>query len=99
MLGFGGGSFHFGGQPPEGLLPPAMAAIASVIGSAVSVWHTHIRRARPRQTFLYGQSLFDVALVTTIVHVTGGADSEFSALYILVIAVSAVLGRVASGRP
>src|SRR3989304_3600602 len=32
-----------------------------------------------------------------IVHVTGGADSDFSALYILVIAVSAVLMPVVSG--
>ena len=97
MVVFVAAAFYFGGQPPEVLLALAIAAIASVIVSAVSVWHTHIRRAPPRQTFLYGQSLFDVALVTTIVHVTGGADSEFSALYILVIAVSAVLMPVASG--
>ncbi len=90
-------AFYFGDQPPEVLLALAIAAIASVTVSAVSVWYTHIRRAPPRQTFLYGQSLFDVALVTTIVHVTGGADSEFSALYILVIAVSAVLMPVTSG--
>jgi two-component system sensor histidine kinase PilS (NtrC family) len=88
---------YFRARPPEVLLALATAAIASVIVSAVSVWYTHIRRARPRQTFLYGQSLFDVALVTTIVHVTGGAESEFSALYILVIAVSAVLMPVTSG--
>lgn len=90
-------AYSFRAQPPEVLLALAIAAIASVIVSAVSVWYTHIRRAPPRQTFLYGQSLFDVALVTTIVHVTGGADSDFSALYILVIAVSAVLMPVTSG--
>lgn len=90
-------AFYFRAQPPEVLLALAIAAIASVILSGVSVWFTHIRPAPARQTFLYIQSLFDVALVTTIVHVTGGARSEFSALYILVIAVSAVLMPVTSG--
>jgi two-component system sensor histidine kinase PilS (NtrC family) len=90
-------AFYFRAQPPEVLLALAIAAIASMIVSAGSVWYTHIRRSPARQTFLYIQSLFDVALVTTIVHVTGGAASEFSALYILVIAVSAVLMPVTSG--
>ena len=90
-------AFSFKAQPPEVLVALASGAIASVILSGVSVWYTHIRRSPPRQTFLYLQSLFDVALVTTIVHVTGGAASEFSALYILVIAVSAVLMPVTSG--
>lgn len=90
-------AYSFRAQPPEVLLALATAAIASVIVSGVSVWYTHIRRAALRQTFLYAQSLFDVALVTTIVHVTGGAESDFSALYILVIAVSAVLMPVTSG--
>ena len=35
--------------------------------------------------------LFDLALVTTVVHVTGGAESGLSSLYIPVIAVSSVL--------
>jgi two-component system sensor histidine kinase PilS (NtrC family) len=88
---------YFRAQPPEVLLTLAIAAIVSMIVSAVSVWYTHIRRSPARLTFLYIQSLFDVALVTTIVHVTGGAASEFSALYILVIALSAVLMPVTSG--
>ncbi|HEY2805756.1 MAG TPA: ATP-binding protein, partial [Gemmatimonadales bacterium] len=46
---------------------------------------------QPGATFLYGQALFDTALVTAVIHVTGGAESDFASLYILVIAVSAVL--------
>lgn len=90
-------AFYFRAQPPEAIVALAAAAIASVAMSSVSAWYTHIRRASPRATFLYTQSLFDIALVTTIVHWTGGAQSDFSALYILVIAVSAVLMPVASG--
>jgi two-component system sensor histidine kinase PilS (NtrC family) len=43
------------------------------------------------------QALFDLGMVTTIVHVTGGATSDFPALYILVITVGAVLLPVGSG--
>lgn len=88
-------AFYFRAQPPGVILALAIGAIASVVVSALSIWHTHIRRATPGPTFLYAQALFDLALVTTIVHVTGGIE-DFSALYILVIAVSAVLMPVAS---
>jgi two-component system sensor histidine kinase PilS (NtrC family) len=90
-------AFYFRAQPPEVLLALAIAAIASVMVSGASAWYTHVRGTTPRATFYYIQALFDLALVTTIVHVTGGAQSDFSALYILVIAVSAVLMPVASG--
>jgi len=43
-------------------------------------------------TFLYAQVVFDLFLVTAAVHVTwDGSQSEFAPLYILVIAVSALL--------
>jgi len=43
-------------------------------------------------TFLYCQVVFDLLLVTAAVHVTwDGSQSEFAPLYILVIAVSALL--------
>ena len=43
------------------------------------------------RTFLSLQAVFDLSLVTAIVHITGGGASQFAALYILVIATSAVL--------
>lgn len=45
----------------------------------------------PGGTFLSLQAVFDLTLVTAIVHITGGGSSQFAALYILVIATSAVL--------
>ena len=41
--------------------------------------------------FFYSQSLFDLVVVTTIVHVTGSGNSQFAALYILVIAAASLL--------
>jgi len=69
----------------------SVAALLSMGVSGASVWYTHIRRNAPGQTFLYVQALFDLALVTTVVHLTEGPASLFPALYILIIAVSAVL--------
>jgi len=89
-------AFSFRAIPPEYIVALAVAALASVLLTAPSVWHTHIRNARPGMTFLYGQALFDLALITVVVHVTGGPASQFPALYVLVIAVSAILMPFAS---
>ncbi len=84
-------AFYFQAVPPATLVILAIAAISAVIVSGLSGWHTHIRQKRPGLTFLYSQALFDLALVTVVVHVTEGPDSQFPALYVVVIAISAVL--------
>src|SRR6185437_15255182 len=50
-----------------------------------------IYRKRLTPAFLYGQALCDLLLVTTVVHLTNGTSSPFSALYILVIATASLL--------
>lgn len=89
-------AFYFNAVPPETIVILAAAALISVSASTLSFWHTHIRHAEPGMTFLYSQAVIDLALVTTVVAVTGGADSQFPALYILVIAVSSILMPLAS---
>ena len=56
-----------------------------------SYWHTHFRRKVPGPTFLYLQALFDVLLITAVVHMTGGADSDLASLYVILVAVTALL--------
>ncbi len=87
---FGAAAFQFTAVSPGRIVTIAAAALLSVIVTGLSVYHTHVRGARPTHNFLYLQNLFDIALVTTVVHVTGGVNSDFASLYILVIAVSAV---------
>jgi two-component system sensor histidine kinase PilS (NtrC family) len=84
-------ALYFAAVPPETILILAIAAISSVVVTSLSVWYTHVRGSEPGMTFLYSQALFDLGLVTTVVHVTEGPASQFPALYILVIAVSAVV--------
>jgi two-component system sensor histidine kinase PilS (NtrC family) len=63
-------------------------ALAFTAGSAL---YSLVNRSALRPVFLYTQSLFDLAVVTAIVHVTGGGSSQFAALYILVIAAASLL--------
>src|SRR5690242_5365154 len=63
-------------------------ALAFTAGSAL---YSVVYRSPLRPAFLYTQSLFDLFVVTAIVHVTGGGSSQFAALYILVIAAAALL--------
>ena len=63
-------------------------ALAFTAGSAL---YSVVYRSTLRPGFLYTQSLFDLAVVTAIVHVTGGGSSQFAALYILVSAAASLL--------
>ena len=65
-------------------------ALATFYTVASAAWTEWMRRL-PGRTFLYLQSIFDLLLVTAIVHVTGGSTSQFAALYILVIAAGSLL--------
>ena len=89
-------SFYFAATPPGVIVTVAVAAVLSLIVTGASVVHTHFRNISPGPNFLYAQSIFDLGLVTTVVHVTGGVNSDFASLYILVIAVSSVTMPIAS---
>ncbi len=93
---FAAAALSFRTVPPETILVLAIAALASVIVSGVALWHTHVKHRIPGHAFLSGQFLFDLLLVTTIVHVTEGPASQFPALYVPVIAVAAALMPLAS---
>lgn len=59
--------------------------------TAYGWWAVWIKNLEPGPAFLSIQAVVDLALVTTLVHFTGGADSPLSALYVVVLAAYAVL--------
>jgi two-component system sensor histidine kinase PilS (NtrC family) len=65
--------------------------IFAAVVTAASFWYTHGLGGEPNENFLYAQVVLDVLLVTGIVHVTGGPDSGFVSVYILVISAGALL--------
>ena len=69
----------------------SLAFAAAMMFTVASAFLTEVKRREPSRAFLIGQATFDLALVTAVVHVTGGSTSQFAALYILVIALNALL--------
>ncbi|MEO8193840.1 MAG: ATP-binding protein [Gemmatimonadales bacterium] len=71
----------------------AFVAVASAIAfTAGSFAWTEVRHHEPSRNFLYLQSSFDMLLVTAAVHLSWfGGQSQLAPLYILVIALSALL--------
>lgn len=77
-------------EPNDTLIATLTFAIAT-LATVISAMYGEIDR-RPYGPIFYGtQCAVDLALVTAIVHITGGWNSQFAALYILVIASAALL--------
>ncbi|MEO6864424.1 MAG: ATP-binding protein [Gemmatimonadaceae bacterium] len=65
---------------------------SAMLFTGLSALYTHVYRRNIATAVLYAQVVFDVTLVTAMVHLTWDASSsQFAPLYILVIAVSALL--------
>ncbi len=76
---------------PEATLVATLMLVMTLGFTAGSFWHTHIAEQVPSGNFLYAQALFDVILVTAVVHMTGRGESDFVPLYVLVITEGALL--------
>ena len=69
-----------------------LAFVATLLFTGVSMFRSEPADKSPGDTFFYIQVLFDLLLVTTVVYLTQtGGPSQLAPLYILVIAVSALL--------
>lgn len=81
---------------PTSTLIAAGAFLTAMVLTALSFVRTEVRRRRAGAGFLYAQFVHDLLLITVVVHLTGGGDSQFSALYILVNAAAALLLPIGS---
>ncbi|MFW6080076.1 MAG: two-component system sensor histidine kinase NtrB, partial [Gemmatimonadota bacterium] len=88
---FGGALMVWRTLAPAATMLVTLVLVVSLAITLPSYWYTHIARRTPGRIFLYGQAVYDIALVTAIVHLTGGAQSDFAPLYILVIAAASLL--------
>ncbi len=75
----------------------ALIFAVTTVFTVCSAAYTEVYRAPLTRTFLYIQTVFDLLLVTAVVHVTGGGASQFALFYILVIASAALLLPVGGG--
>lgn len=68
-----------------------LAFVATLLFTAASMFYSERNRS-PGDTFFYLQMMFDLLLVTAVVYLTqAGTPSQLAPLYILVIAVSALV--------
>lgn len=89
--------FVFEEAGPDDRLVATMLLVAALVFTAVSASWSEFPKRQVTDTFVGTQILFDLALVTGLIHVTGGATSQFAALYILVIAAAALVLTVSAG--
>jgi two-component system sensor histidine kinase PilS (NtrC family) len=73
------------------LVVASLLLLTALVVTLVSFWHTHVRDRTPGRLFFYLQALFDTAMITVVVHTTGGPQSDFAGLYVVLVAVTAVL--------
>src|SRR5688500_17981979 len=84
-------AFAWGRAKPADTLAATLAFAAAALCTVGSVVRSEIQRRPLGAGFYAMQALCDLLVVTAAVHVTGGATSQFAALYILVIASAALL--------
>ena len=89
--------FVFRDSTPEDRLIATLLLVGAAVFTAISAAWSEFQDRPLNDSFLGGQILFDLILVTGLVHVTGGAASQFAALYILVIAVAALMLAASTG--
>lgn len=76
---------------PFDTLVASLAFAVAILATIASAMYREIYRQPTGRLFYLIQCAVDLLLVTAVVHVTGGWSSQFAALYILVIAVAALL--------
>jgi two-component system sensor histidine kinase PilS (NtrC family) len=74
-----------------------LGVLFALLITAYGAWHILVRRYQPSPVFLQIQALVDLGLVTALVHLAAPTTSTLPALYVVVIAVYAVLMPPASG--
>ena len=80
------------GERSGGTMILSLGLVAAIAFTAASWIWTDLRQHPPGPGFLYLQAVFDMILVTTAIHVTwSDGQSQLAPLYILVIAISALL--------
>jgi len=79
------------GQTPTAVRLVQAAAVLAFGVTGISLIAVEMYRASTSRGLLLSQAVTDIALITALVHVTNGSESQFAALYILVIAYAALL--------
>jgi len=84
-------------ETPEIAFTAMLVVLLAYAVTGYGVYATFVRRYRGPLAFLQTQAAMDLLLVTTLVHFEGPQQSGWAALYVLVIAVYALIMPLRSG--
>lgn len=82
---------------PEQTYLASLMLLTALVVTGASAWWTEMMGRAPGRSLLVYHVAFDALLVSGIVHNTGGGESTFAWLYILVISEGALLLPLAGG--
>ena len=82
---------------PEQTYLATLMLMGALVVTGASAWWTELLGRPPGRALLAYQVAFDALLVSGVVHITGGGESTFAWLYILVISEGALLLPLAGG--
>jgi two-component system, NtrC family, sensor histidine kinase PilS len=85
------------GDAPEAAFTAVLIVLLACVVTAYGIFVIFIKKQRGRLAFLQTQAAMDLMLVTTLVHFEGAQQSGWAALYVLVIAIYALLMPLRSG--
>lgn len=72
-------------------LVATLCFVGAIFVTAAAFTWTEVNGRPQTEAFIYSQLVTDLLVVTAVVHVTGGSDSQFAALYIVVNTAAALL--------
>ena len=84
-------------EAPDAAFTAVLIVLLAFAVTAYGIFVVFIKKQRGRLAFLQTQAAMDLMLVTTLVHFEGPQQSGWAALYVLVIAMYALLMPLRSG--
>jgi len=94
---FAGAALAWSAASPGQTLAASLALVLTLILTPISYWFTHVRQQRAGSSFVYAQAIFDVLLITLVVHLTGGRESVIAPFYILLISAYTLMFPLRGG--
>ena len=82
---------------PSQTLATSLASVLTLTLTPVSYWLTHVSKKPVGTNFVYAQAIFDVLLLSLVVHLTGGRESVVAPFYILLISAYALMLPLGGG--
>jgi len=94
---FAGAVLAWSEASPSQTLATSLALVITLTLTPASYWLTHVSKQRAGSNFIYLQAIFDVLLLTLVVHLTGGRESVVAPFYILLISGYALMLPLGGG--